>query len=603
MMDAPKASRSSKAGIARWPQIYRAFSPFGRLHRANLVAGAISALFVVGIRLALPWPLRAMMRPWLKESGGAIEGPIAALPTWLSPAVAIGGLFLVLILCLGYADFRERLFFAKFAIGATRDLRAEAFRRIKKLGARSRALGSGDLVARLIGDTARLKTGLKGFLVHVATNGVMLLGVTVVLLYVDVALGLVFVGAGASICFVTILGARQMYHRALKFRTKEGRLADYIHEASGAHQVNGSFGDVNRSSGRHEAALTRVQGVTTLAAHIILGTSVLLALCLGAHAVSTNRMAAGDLLVVMMYAVMMRAPIVQLARQGARTGKILACGDRLERLLSAVPQLPAADVAPLGRELHLEHVTLTARRAGRRVRTLGPIDLRIPAGQHIAVLGKAGSGKTALLESLANPQAAAGGSICWDGLNLCGTDAVAPASEIALVPHNPMWPRRSLGEMLNCANGAIDDETMATLRKCGANSLLKRLPGGVDTKLGSSDLSSRERVALALAALVRGSASLWLLDDPVAGLEKRKARKIIKQILNARPEATVIATLSRPVRLARFDRVIVLQRGRIVFDGTPIQWHTASAVPDAKPDGAGETWTPIVGTNKGGEQS
>jgi len=304
----------------------------------------------------------------------------------------------------------------------------------------------------------------------------------------------------------------------------------------------------------------------------------------------------------MMYAVMMRAPIVQLARQGARTGKILACGDRLERLLSAVPQVPAAEVAPLGRELHLERVTLTARRAGRRVRTLGPIDLRIPVGQHVAILGKPGCGKTALLEALANPQAVAGGSICWDGLNLSGADAVAPAREIALVPHNPMWPRRSLAEMLNLADGAIDDEATATLRRCGANSLVKRLPEGLHAKLGSSDLSSRERMALALAALVRGTASVWLLDDPVAGLDKPKARKIIKEVLNARPEATVIVTLSRPVRLAQFDRVVVLKRGRIVFDGTPIQWRTAAADQNGDSEGADETSAPIVGS-KGGEES
>ena len=81
---------------------------------------------------------------------------------------------------------------------------------------------------------------------------------------------------------------------------------------------------------------------------------------------------------------------------------------------------------------------------------------------------------------------------------------------------------------------------------------------------------------MALASLARRQASLWLLDDPVGVLEKRKARKLIKRILNARMGDTVIVTLSRPVRLGKFDRVIVLKRGNVAFDGTPDEWRVAS---------------------------
>ena len=230
------------------------------------------------------------------------------------------------------------------------------------------------------------------------------------------------------------------------------------------------------------------------------------------------------------------------------------------------------------------------------MRTLGPMDLHIPAGQRVAVLGKRGSGKTTLLEVLASPHVAKRGSIHWDGRTLTADDAAATAREIALLPHSPKWPRRRIREMLDLPDGGIDDGTRNTLGLCGAKSLLKRLPNGSDTKLGSSDLSSRERVALALATLVRGNASLWLLDDPVAGLEKRKARKVIKHVLGAQPDTTVIVTLSRPVRLGKFDRVIVLKRGRVAFDGTPNQWRAASTEQADTPGDTEEASTPIAGT-------
>jgi len=573
-------SRKNRTGapalFTRWLQVCRALLPFGRRHARSFACGVLAALLVVGIRLVLPWPLKALMAPWLGKTSHHSAGLLQLVPSWIDPTVAMGALFLVLLLSLGLADYIERLYFARFAIGSIRDLRAEAFRKMSQTGQKSRELGSGDVVARLIGDTARIKAGLKGFLVHVATNGVMFLGVSVVLLWISLALGLIFTAAGVLVVVATTWGARAMYRRALKFRTKEGRLADFIQEAWDDELSAGAFGDVNESSGKHEAALTGVQGVTTWAAHIILGAAIVAALWVGAQSVAADRVAAGDFMVVMMYALMIRAPIVQLTRQGARTGKIMACGDRLERLLSSAPDSQQGEVRPLRDQINIEGARVVTRRAGTTVRRLGPIDLCIPAGQRVAVLGKPGSGKTTLLELMAGTQPLKAGRISWDGRDLSTDEVTTTLDDIAFLPHNPTWPRRRIGELLDAGHGEVDVDTRKLLRTCGANSLLKRLPNGLDTKLASTDLSPRERVAVALASLARSKASLWLLDDPVGALEKRMAQGLIKRILNAKTGDTVIVTLSRPVRLGKFDRVIVLKRGTMAFDGTAEEWRVAS---------------------------
>lgn len=589
MSSLPQSQRRRRSMTSRWIRILRAIGPFGRRHRRPFVLGALAALFVVAIRLVLPWPLRALMEPWLGESAGRATGLLALFPTSVNPALAMGGLFLFLVLSLGFVDYLARLNFARFAIGTIRDLRAEAFRRAVHVESQSRAMGSGDLVARLIGDTARIKAGLKGFLIHVVTNGVMFAGVTGVLLWIDFAIGMIFVAAGVLVAISTSWGACAMFHRALKYRNKEGQLADHIHETWQDEGAMSAFGEVNDSSGRHEAALTSVQGAATWAAHIILGVAVVAALWVGTNAVAAGRVAAGDLLVVMMYALMIRAPIVQLARQGTRTGKILACGHRLERLLGNGSDVDQVAVRPLRQELRLEGARLATRRAGKRIRRLGPIDLRIPAGQHVAIIGKAGSGKTTLLELIAGMHSLRDGRLVWDGQDVSRAGAEALSEEVAFLPHSPTWSRRRVSEMLETRNDTLDEVTLKLLRWCGAKSLLKRLPEGMATKLGSAELSPRERSALALACVVRGEQSLWLLDDPVNIRKKSKARKLIKRILMTKPEVTKVVTLSRPIKLKKFDRVIVMKRGRVAFDGTPQQWRAglaerqrASATPKAE---------------------
>src|SRR5258708_1466459 len=163
----PKSVREPGWAFERWAEILRALRPFSRRHRRNFILGAMLGLCVVSIRLSIPWLFKAML------SGS--HNKHVRLQEWLhagsvEPTLLFGALFLVLLTLLGLADFLERLKFAQFAIGTVRDLRAKAFQSAVQIDPRIRPSGAGDLVARLIGDTARVKEGLKGFLVHCATN-------------------------------------------------------------------------------------------------------------------------------------------------------------------------------------------------------------------------------------------------------------------------------------------------------------------------------------------------------------------------------------------------------------------------------------------------
>lgn len=317
----PPSARPTLLGLA----------PYLLRHRTSLVRGAIAAVFVVAARLALPWPLRVVADRWLSPDAGLEPALVSACAS--ESVLLMGVAFLALLLLLGFADHLERLFFARFSIAAVRDLRASAFQAAVRLQENRKSKVTGDLVSRLIGDTARMKNGLQGFLVHVATNGLTLLGVTAVLFAMEPSLGLVFAAAELGIVVLTGNVARKAFQKSLEFRKREGKLANEIQSALHRKAKRRESGRIHRTTGRYEASLTRLQGQTTWAAHGIFGLAVLTVLWIGSASVESGKLPAGDMVVVMMYALMMRGPIVQLTRQGVRTGKILGPAQRVLQIL------------------------------------------------------------------------------------------------------------------------------------------------------------------------------------------------------------------------------------------------------------------------------
>jgi ABC-type multidrug transport system fused ATPase/permease subunit len=550
--------------------VLKGMAPYGRRHARVFAMGALAAGFVVAARLALPWPLRAIADIWVGAGEDAASAAVAQ--GTIHPAILMGFVFFVILVVLGLADMFERLYFARFSIGLVRDLRADTFGAVMKARARSRITKRGDLVARLVGDTARVKAGMKTFLVHVLTNSIVFLGVTAVLLSLDVALGLVFAVAAVGTAAVTWWGASRMFRLSLSYRTKEGKLADTIERGLRHGPADDRFRKINRSSGSHEAALTRTQGITTWTTYTVFGLTVLAALWVGVNAVEAGRISAGDMVVFMMYALMMRGPTVRLARQGSQTGKVFGAGYRIIQARQDAERpaksLGRAVIEPLHETLRFSGVVVRGSKSRSSRSRLGPIDLEIAAGEHVLVTGEAAAGKTTLLEVLAGRRRPTEGRVLWDGLDLAELN---PAAHVRFVPRNPRWPRKPMRELLSI------DGALHGLESFGLDEIMARCPDGEETRLGSRDLSPGERQLVVLGQTLKGDATLRLVDEPLAGLGDEQARVALVALLNASRGATLVVAMSRPIEADHFDRVIELQQGKVAYDGSPDAWSPMSA--------------------------
>ncbi len=308
-------------------EVLRGLGPFARRHGRWFLLGAVAAFMVVGARLALPWPLRAVSDRVTGSAGS--EALLGLVPGAVDPVLAMGGVFLLLVFTLGFSDYLERIAFARFAGATVADLRVRAI--AGATGDRSGYTGAnaGELVTRFVADGPRIRSGMQGFLVHVATSGILIVGMTVILFGMDAMLGVVFLLAGLATVAVTAWAAARIFRYTLRQQRRDGDLANRIHAAledDSGDEVD--FAPLQRAGGT-EAGRTHLQGIATWATHAIFGAAILAALAIASAAVSAQSMSAGDLVVFLMYALMLHSPIVRLARQGSKTGKVLGAAHRL----------------------------------------------------------------------------------------------------------------------------------------------------------------------------------------------------------------------------------------------------------------------------------
>lgn len=548
---------------------------YGRPHRRQFFYGVLAALVVVATRIAVPWPIKAVLHNWSAHSSG--RKPVDSFlgeDIW-AQGLVLGLIFFGLIVGHGLADMLERLCFARYSIATVRDLRASAFRAAMNAEPVEEKAGSGDLIARLVGDTARIKAGLKGFFIHVATNATFMLFAIGALVVIDPTMGLIMATGGLAIVALTYWGAARMYADASGFRAKEGKIAETIHRSLHDDPSEAQFAKVNAASGRQEASLTRTQGLTTWIAYCIYGVAVLLAFWSGVGWVSSGRVSRGEMVVFVLYALMLRGPVVQLVRQGARTGKILACIDRLEATLgdSRGDSSPGVPFEPLRRALNVDQIKVRTSKAKGKRRRLGPVSLRIPAGQHLAIIGPPGSGKTTLMRALIGLEKLRQGRVLWDSREAATRPLFAgPHSVVGYLNDKPAWRRTSMRTLLGLAADGPTPAQAELLKQLGVDRLIARLREGYDARLGSHELSAGEARLISLAKVLLAGPSVCLLDAPVHHFKHSARERVIEAALAAGVGRTVVITLGEPVALHRFDRVVELKKGRIVFDGPPSDW-------------------------------
>lgn len=236
----------------------------------------------------------------------------------------------------------------------------------------------------------------------------------------------------------------------------------------------------------------------------------------------------------------------------------------------AVTQTPAVVLTEKAASLTFDHVDYGYTGALSQLFT--DLDIHIPAGQKVGLVGRSGSGKTTFVKLIQRIHEVSGGAITLGGVDIARVPLDKLRKQIALVPQEPILFHRSLGENISYARpGASISEVQEAAKLAGAANFIERLPKGYATEVGERGvkLSGGERQRVAIARAFLSDAPVLVMDEATSSLDSEAEAKVAEAAERLMEGRTTLVIAHRLSTVERMDRILVFDQGRIVEDGAP----------------------------------
>ena len=442
----------------------------------------------------------------------------------------------------------------------------------------------GDLMSRIGDDvgSVRMATGpglmsfLQAFSLLPVTLGLMFHGNPRLTIAVMAPFALLSVG------FYVIGKASHLTQQKLQLVTSE--LNTFSHETISGEKVVQAFGlEAQRIDGflelsRKQARLSIRQSAIFSSygplAMLMGGLAALILVSFGGSLVLNHVLSLGDLTAFTGYLAALTWPVMSLGWAANLFQRARAGQERIDQVFaSPEASLPAASPAsPSSQPVAVRLENLSHRfESGRG---LGPLNLDIPAGGSLAILGSIGSGKTILLQILAGLREAQSGKLEMDGVTLKLQGLRHHWAGLGWVPQEAFLFSTTLRE--NLAMGkpeATEDEIWEVARIVCLDDLIRRLPGGLDTVVGERGvaLSGGERQRAALARALLRHPRLMLLDDALSAVDAETESRILENLRTFLGHSTLVLATHRVFVAELCDQAIVLEEGLPIESGTPAE--------------------------------
>jgi ATP-binding cassette subfamily B protein len=321
---------------------------------------------------------------------------------------------------------------------------------------------------------------------------------------------------------------------------------------------------------------TRVRAaLTALIITAVMGT-VIFVLWIGARQVSAGELTGGELAAFVLYAALVAGAVGTLAEVWGDAMRAAGAADRLLELLHARatiadPDLPEPPADPGRAEIVFEDVGFRYP-ARPQTPALDGIRLHVRAGESVALVGPSGAGKTTLFQTLLRYYDVSGGRILLNGQDIRRLALQELRRHIAIVPQDPViFSASALENIRYGRGGASDAEVRQAAETAQADEFIRRLPQGYDTFLGErgTRLSGGQRQRIAIARAILKGAPLLLLDEATSALDAESEILVQQGLAAAMQGRTTLVIAHRLATVQKVERIVVMDRGRIVETGSP----------------------------------
>jgi ATP-binding cassette, subfamily B, bacterial len=466
------------------------------------------------------------------------------------------------------------------------DLRRAVFQRLTELSSDFfDTAKSGELVSRLTADTTQIKSAV-GASVSIALRNLVLFFGSAAMMVVTSARLSGFVLAAIPVIVLPLVAFGRLVRR--RSRTAQDTLAEasaYAAELISAVRTLQAFTNERLANTRfavaveraYEAALdsTRARAVLTAIIIFLASASVVVILWVGAQDVLGGRMSAGTLSQFVLFAVFAASGLGQLSEVWGEISQAAGSAERLGELLAIEPtiQRPAVPVAlpapPRG------EVAFTNVRFAYPSRTQAPvldgISFTVRAGERVAIVGPSGAGKSTVFHLLLRFYDPAAGAVTFDGVRTDRADPRELRSRIALVPQDVAIFAASISDNIRFGRpDASDAEVAKAADLAAASEFIGRLPQKYETLIGERGvtLSGGQRQRIAIARAILRAAPLLLLDEATSSLDAESETLVKSALERLMQGRTTIVIAHRLATVLSCDRILVMDQGRLVEEGT-----------------------------------
>jgi ATP-binding cassette, subfamily B, bacterial len=550
-----------------------ALSPYVARYRGRAILALIALTVAAITTLVVPIAVRRMIDFGLTPKG------IALINSYFSVMIAV-----VAVLAIASAS----RYYLVMTIGEriVADLRRDVFAHLMRLSPSFfDSARSGELISRLTADTTQIKSAVGASVSIALRNLLLFLGATAMMVVTSPKLS-GFVMLAIPLIVIPLVAFGRWVRRLS--RNAQDTLADasaYASELVGAIRTVQAYTGEQLANARftsdveqaYEAARTSTKARAILTAIIIfiVFTSVVAILWVGSHDVLTGAITPGRLGQFVLYAAFAAAGLGQLSEVWGEVSAASGAAERLLELLQvkseiSAPAGPRALPQPSRGDVAFDEVSFVYP-ARPDVPAIDRVSFAVKAGEKVAIVGPSGAGKSTLFHLLLRFYDPSSGTISFDGVPVRQADPQAVRSHIALVPQEPVVFGASARENIRFGRpDATDAEVERAADLAHATEFIRRLPQGFATALGERGvtLSGGQRQRIAIARAILRDAPLLLLDEATSSLDAESETLVQTALEELMRHRTTLVIAHRLATVLSCDRILVLDQGRIVEQGT-----------------------------------
>jgi len=538
------------------------------------VAGAVVALVVAAAAvLSLGVGLRYLIdRGFSAGDPGALDHALEAV--------------LLLVVALALATYFRSYLVNWLGERVVADLRSEVYAHVLKLSPAFFELRrTGEVISRITTDTTVIQTVIAMGVTQALRNLLLLAGGTVLLVWFNPRLtGFILLVVPLVILPIVIFG-RMVRRLSAEAQDRVGDVSAHAEETLNAIRTVQAFTQEENEArtfrrkveAAFAAALRRVRARSALAA-VVIGLvfgAVCVVLWIGGHDVLAGRITAGELSAFVYYAAVVAGAFGGLSDVMGDLQRASGAAERLFELLDAEPDIrppanPRLLPRPVRGAVRLARVSFAYPAHPERL-VLKDLDFEVRPGEKVALVGPSGAGKSSVFQLILRFYDPQRGTISFDEVPLPELDPVELRRHIGLVPQEPVifsadvWTNIRYGRP-----DASDEEVRAAAEAALVTEFADRLPEGFSTFLGEKGvrLSGGQRQRIAIARAILRDPALLLLDEATSALDAESERLVQRALARLMENRTTIVIAHRLATVRRMDRILVMNEGCIVEEGT-----------------------------------